>query len=308
MDDNDRGEGEGRPITSPQRGLCDSCSKKGCSAKLRDAEESEQAFAERRRLTSRMCHIRHKIIVMSGKGGVGKSTVAVNLAMAMAMAGLSVGLLDVDIHGPSIPTMLGIEDEKVRAGKDGWAPVIVHGLEVMSIGFILKNRDDAVIWRGPKKIAAIKQFLGEVLWGDLDCLVVDSPPGTGDEPLAVCQHIDGLDGVVIVTTPQKLSAVDVRKSINFCRQIGVEVLGVVENMNGFVCPECGAVTHILPSGEGSRVASDMGLPFLGSLPMDPQVAMAGDVGRVFFQQYRESATARIMADIVAPLLARVAKP
>lgn len=287
----------------PRRSLCESCGKKGCSAKVRGAEESDQAFAERRKLQSRMCDIRHKIIVMSGKGGVGKSTVAVNLAMALAMSGLKVGLLDIDIHGPSIPTMLGLELEKVRGGEEGLQPVRVGDLEVMSIGFILKHQDDAVIWRGPKKVSAIKQFLADVIWGPLDCLVIDSPPGTGDEPLAVCQLIHGLDGAVIVTTPQKVAAVDVRKSVNFCHQVGVAILGVVENMNGFVCPQCGAVTHILPTGEGRRMAVDMGLPFLGSLPMDPEVAIAGDSGLVYLAHYPESPTAKIMEKVIAPLVA-----
>ena len=291
-----------RKVVPPSKGLCQSCGKKGCSAKVRGAEESEDAFAERQKLQARMCDIRHKIIVMSGKGGVGKSTVAVNLAMALAMSGLRVGLLDIDIHGPSIPTMLGLEQEKVRGDENGLLPVRVGDLEVMSIGFMLKHQDDAVIWRGPKKVAAIKQFLGDVAWGALDCLVVDSPPGTGDEPLAVCQTIHDLDGAVIVTTPQKVAAVDVRKSVNFCHQVGVPILGVVENMNGFLCPQCGAVTHILPTGEGHRMAVEMGLPFLGSLPMDPEVAIAGDTGRVFFAHSHESPTARIMGTIVAPLV------
>ena len=284
---------------------CDSCGKKGCSAAHRQEHESEEEFTERRTLQSRLCHIRHKIVVLSGKGGVGKSTVSVNLAMALVMAGKRVGLLDVDIHGPSIPTMLGIENEKLHGGEDGLTPVLVGNLAVMSLGFILKNQDEAVIWRGPRKMSAIRQFLTEVIWGDLDCLIIDSPPGTGDEPLSVCQLIGDMDGAIIVTTPQKVAAVDVRKSVTFCRQLGVPILGVVENMNGFVCPKCGEITQIFPVGEGSRVAEDMDLPFLGSIPIDPDIALAGDNGQAFVQQFQESPTAKIMGMIVAPLLALV---
>lgn len=294
-----------RKVPDKQKTACASCGKKSCSAAQRQDNESEEEFSQRQTLQSRLCRIRHKIVVLSGKGGVGKSTVSVNLAMALVMAGKRVGLLDVDIHGPSIPTMLGIENEKLHGNGDGLTPVFVGNLAVMSLGFILKNQDEAVIWRGPRKMSAIRQFLTEVIWGDLDCLVIDSPPGTGDEPLSVCQLIGDMDGAIIVTTPQKVAAVDVRKSVTFCRQLGVRVLGVVENMNGFVCPKCGEITQIFPVGEGSRVAEDMGLPFLGSLPIDPDIALAGDNGQAFVQQFKGSPTAKIMEKIVAPLLALV---
>lgn len=194
-----------------------------------------------------------KIVVLSGKGGVGKSTVAVNLATALALNGLRVGLLDVDIHGPSVPTMLGLENETLKGGPEGLFPVEFGGLKIMSLGFLLQNPDDAVIWRGPMKMGVIKQFLTDVQWGDLDYLIVDAPPGTGDEPLSICQLIQPLDGAVIVTTPQKVAAIDVRKSISFCRRLAVPVLGVIENMSGFVCPKCGEVTQILPTGGGKRL-------------------------------------------------------
>jgi ATP-binding protein involved in chromosome partitioning len=294
-------------LKSPDKNktACDSCGKKSCSATQRQDNESEEEFSERQTLQSRLCHIRHKIVVLSGKGGVGKSTVSVNLAMALAMAGMRVGLLDVDIHGPSIPTMLGIENEKLHGSEDGLTPVFIGNLAVMSLGFILKNQDEAVIWRGPRKMSAIRQFLTDVIWGDLDCLVIDSPPGTGDEPLSVCQLIGDMDGAIIVTTPQKVAAVDVRKSVTFCRQLGVPILGIVENMNGFVCPKCGEMTRIFPVGEGGRVAEDMGLSFLGSIPIDPDIALAGDNGQAFVRQFNQSPTARIMEKIVAPLLALV---
>jgi Mrp family chromosome partitioning ATPase len=248
------------------------------------------------------------VIVLSGKGGVGKSTVAVNLATALMLSGKRVGLLDVDIHGPSIPTMLGLERVELQGSEDGMFPIRLGDMKVMSLGFLLKDQDDAVIWRGPLKMGVIKQFLKDVVWGDLDFLIIDSPPGTGDEPLSVCQLIGDLDGVVVVTTPQKVAAVDVRKSITFCRQLHVPVLGVVENMSGFVCPKCGEVTPILSSGGGKRIAEDMGVPFLGSIPMDPKIAEACDSGRAFIQHYAATPTAEIMRSIIRPIAALEDRP
>jgi Mrp family chromosome partitioning ATPase len=242
-------------------------------------------------------------VVLSGKGGVGKSTVAVNLAMALMLKGKRVGLLDVDIHGPSIPTMLGLEGKVIGEGEDGLIPIDLDGMKVMSLGFILQNQDDAVIWRGPLKANIIKQFLKDVIWGDLDYLIIDSPPGTGDEPLSVCQLIAPLDGAVIVTTPQKVAAVDVRKSITFCRQLKVPILGVVENMSGFSCPKCGEVTQILPVGAGKSIAKDMSVPFLGSIPMDPEIAQSCDSGQAFIQHYAKTPTAEIMRQIIEPIAA-----
>lgn len=283
-------------------GPCQSCKDSSCSAAKRDLNESDKEFEERQALQSRLCRIKHKIVVMSGKGGVGKSTVAVNLAMALSLAGKKVGLLDVDIHGPSVPTMLGLEGLPVEGSEEGIVPVEVGNLKVMSMGFLLRNPDDAVIWRGPMKGTVIKQFLKDVAWGDLDYLIIDAPPGTGDEPLSVCQLINPIDGAVVVTTPQKVAAVDVRKSISFCMHVGLPVLGVVENMSGFVCPKCGEVTQILRSGGGQTMAKDMNVPFLGSIPIDPQVAEAGDTGHAFVMHYSDSPTAAIMKKIIEPLL------
>ncbi|HET56995.1 MAG TPA: chromosome partitioning protein ParA [Deltaproteobacteria bacterium] len=265
--------------------------------------ESDRDFEERQKLQSRLGRIRHKLVVLSGKGGVGKSTVAANVAIALSLSGKKVGLLDVDIHGPSIPTMLGLEGQIIRGSDDGLIPVEMGNLNVMSIGFLLQNQDDAVIWRGPMKMNVIRQFLSDVIWGDLDFLIVDSPPGTGDEPLSVCQLMGEVDGAIIVTTPQRVAAVDVRKSITFCRHIGVPVLGVVENMSGFVCPKCGETTSILGSGGGRRIAEDMGVQFLGSIPIEPQISEAADRGNVFIQQFADSQTAEIMRSIVAPIAA-----
>jgi len=284
---------------------CDTCGETDCSAARRKKDESEEEFEERRKLQSRLCRIRHKVIVLSGKGGVGKSMVAVNLATALMLSGKRLGLLDADIHGPSIPTMLGLERERIHGGEEGLLPIDLGEMKVMSLGFLLRNQDDAVIWRGPMKMHVIKQFLKDVVWGDLDYLIIDSPPGTGDEPLSVCQLIGQLDGAVIVTTPQKVAAVDVRKSITFCRQLHVPVLGVVENMSGFACPKCGEVTQILRSGGGKRIAEDMNVPFLGSIPMDPKITEACDDGHVFLQHYSTTPTAEIMKDIVERISRRV---
>lgn len=280
---------------------CNTCSDKDCSASKRKPEESEKEFEERKKLQSRLCRIKHKVVVLSGKGGVGKSTVAVNLATALMLSGKRVGLLDVDIHGPSIPTMLGLEGETLQSGEDGMIPVELGDMKVVSLGFLLKNQDEAVIWRGPMKMGVIRQFLQDVEWGDLDYLIVDSPPGTGDEPLSICQLLEPLDGAVVVTTPQKVAAVDVRKSITFCKSLKVPVLGVVENMSGFVCPKCGEITSILRTGGGKKIAEDMQVPFLGSIPMDPQIAEACDNGRAYIHHFATTPTAQIMRDIIKPI-------
>ncbi len=276
--------------------------RKACENYIKNAPPEPQPKAEDDGLTQTLAKIKNKIAVFSGKGGVGKSTVAVNLATALALAGHRVGLLDTDIHGPSIPTMLGCEGYPLEADSDGLLPAEVGGLKVMSLGFLLHSPDDAVIWRGPRKMAVIKQFLQDVAWGELDYLIIDSPPGTGDEPLSVCQLIGAMDGAVIVTTPQKVAAVDVRKSISFCRQLQVPVLGIVENMSGYVCPKCGDISHILPAGGGAKIAADMNVPLLGSIPMDPQIAFAGDSGTPYLQQFAESQTAQLMRDLIAPLM------
>lgn len=282
---------------------CGTCNDTTCSASQRKPGESEEDFEERQRLQARLSRIRHKVVVLSGKGGVGKSTVAVNLATSLMLAGKKVGLLDVDIHGPSIPTMMGIESVTIKGTEDGFLPIDVGGIKVMSLGFLLRSPDDAVIWRGPLKMGVIKQFLMDAAWGDLDYLIIDSPPGTGDEPLSVCQLIGRLDGAVIVTTPQKVASVDVRKSITFCRQLELPVLGVVENMSGFVCPRCGEQTTILRSGGGETIARDMQIPFLGSIPIDPEIAESGDAGMAYIQRYATSPTAKVMTEILSPIRA-----
>jgi Mrp family chromosome partitioning ATPase len=280
---------------------CSTCSDESCSASKRKQGESDEDFVDRQKLENRLCRIRRKIVVLSGKGGVGKSTVAVNLAVALVMDGWNVGLLDADIHGPSVPTMLGLEGEKAQSGDDEILPIEIGGLKCMSLGFFLPNPDQAVIWRGPMKMGALKQFLKDVAWGDLDYLIVDSPPGTGDEPLSICQLLGTVDGAVIVTTPQRVAEVDVRKAISFCRALGVPVIGVVENMSGFACPHCGEVTSVFRSGAGRRIAEDMDVPYLGSIPMDPKVAEASDAGQPFIHSYAASPTAGIIQEIIRPI-------
>jgi Mrp family chromosome partitioning ATPase/predicted Fe-Mo cluster-binding NifX family protein len=260
-------------------------------------------FLEQHALEERMGCIRHKILVMSGKGGVGKSTVAANLAISLALAGKRIGLLDVDIHGPSIPKMLKLEDAAIQVKEGVIQPIEKAGLKVMSIGFLLRDRDDALIWRGPMKMSVIKQFLKDVNWGDLDYLIIDSPPGTGDEPLSVCQLAVPVDGAVIVTTPQDVATADVRKSINFCRQLNLPVLGVVENMSGFVCPKCGEVTDIFKAGGGERMASEMKVPFLGRIPIDPLIGQACDAGTPFVYHHSRSETAKALEHVIGPILA-----
>ena len=241
---------------------------------------------------------------MSGKGGVGKSTFSTLLAHAFAAnADSTVGLMDTDICGPSIPKMMGVEQETIHISNAGWSPVWVSdNLGVMSVQFMLPNRDDAVIWRGPKKNGLIKKFLRDVEWGDMDYLIVDTPPGTSDEHLSVNSFLkeSGVDGAVVVTTPQEVSLVDVRKEIDFCRKAGIALLGLVENMSGFVCPKCRHESQIFKptTGGGERVCEDMGIPFLGSVPLDPRIGMACDFGESFMDSFPDSAAGKALRRVV----------
>jgi len=265
--------------------------------------ESMEAFLEKKALLDRMKAIGKKIIVLSGKGGVGKSTVSANLAYALAAAGKRVGLLDVDIHGPSIPRLLGLDGMRALNDGDGILPVEYDAkLKVMSVGFLLEDPDAAVIWRGPLKMNLIKQFLKDVKWGELDFLIVDCPSGTGDEQLSAIQLIGSGASAVIVTTPQALSIVDVRKCVTFCQQMKLPILGVIENMSGFVCPHCGQTTDIFKSGGGEAMAADMGIPFLGRAPLDPELVIAGDEGESYFEKKKDSATAKAFRAAIEPLL------
>ncbi|KAL6045580.1 cytosolic Fe-S cluster assembly factor nbp35 [Balamuthia mandrillaris] len=248
-------------------------------------------------IAEKLAGVRRKILILSGKGGVGKSTFSSQLSHTFASSGEhQVGLLDIDICGPSIPKIMGLEGEEIHASGAGWSPVYLQdNLAVMSIGFLLSNPDEAVIWRGPKKNGLIKQFLRDVDWGELDYLVIDTPPGTSDEHLSITQYLKsaGLDGAVLVTTPQEVALADVRKEIGFCRKVGVPILGVVENMSGFVCPKCQTETQIFAptTGGGERMAKEFGVPFLGRIPLDPRLARACDEGESFVELFPESAAA-----------------
>lgn len=226
--------------------------------------------------------IKHKLIVLSGKGGVGKSTVSANLAYALSAKGYNVGLLDSDLHGPTIPKLLGVENKRPLPSDEGINPVIVNPhLKVMSTGFLLSEKDSPVIWRGPLKMGAIKQFIGEVNWGNLDFLIVDLPPGTGDEPLSISQLIPNSDGAIIVTTPQDVALVSVRKSINFVKKMNYSVIGIIENMSGFSCPHCNKNIDIFKTGGGLKASKDFKVPFLGKIPIDPKIVLTGDSGEPY---------------------------
>lgn len=260
-----------------------------------------------------MREIKHKILVLSGKGGVGKSTVSSQLAFALASSDpadnsaedtevRTVGLLDIDICGPSIPRIMGLEGRGIHPTSTGWEPVQVEdNLHVMSVGFLLSESDEALIWRGPSKNGLIKQFVRDVDWGPLDYLVVDTPPGTSDEHLSITTYLkpSGITGAVIVTTPQEVSLSDVRKEINFCKKVGIPVIGVVENMAGFVCRKCGTETKIFApsSGGAERMCKEMSVRFLGSIPIDPLIARNCDEGKSFIQQCPDSPAAKVYKSI-----------
>ena len=255
-------------------------------------------------LQNRMRDIRRKLLVLSGKGGVGKSTVAANLAVALARAGKQVGLLDVDIHGPSIPKMMGLGQQGVQmAGEEILPPKVNDNLAVMSIGFLLSSRRDAVIWRGPMKHGAIRQFLKDVAWGRLDYLVVDSPPGTGDEPLSVANMVGPAAGAVLVTTPQNVAIDDVRRCVDFCRKLSLPVVGIVENMSGLACPKCGHRIDLFKRGGGQALAAEMNVPFLGQIPIDPEIVMMGDAGTPLLRDGPQSPAATAFSQVVDAILA-----
>jgi len=246
-----------------------------------------------------LSNIKHKLVVLSGKGGVGKSTVSVNLALALTKKGYNVGLLDSDMHGPSIPKILGVEDKRPEPAETGINPVFaLPKLKVMSMGFLIQDKDSPVIWRGPLKMGAIKQFIGDVKWGNLDYLIIDLPPGTGDEPLSIAQLIPNSDGAIIVTTPQDVALLSVRKSINFVKKMNMPVIGIIENMSGFKCPYCGKAVDIFKTGGGVKASMDFMIPFLGKIPLDPEIVTTGDSGEPFMLKNPQSDTAKAFAEIV----------
>ncbi|HHI97211.1 MAG TPA: ATP-binding protein [Thermodesulfatator atlanticus] len=259
---------------------------------------------QERRLQEQLAKIRHKIMVMSGKGGVGKSSVAVNLAIGLSLQDFMVGLLDVDLHGPNVPKMLGLRRGRLQRRPDGRIGAIVYSpnLKFLSIEPLLPQEDAAVIWRGPLKISAIRQFIADIDWGKLDYLIIDAPPGTGDEPLTVAKTIPDAYAL-LVTTPQEVSLIDVRKSYNFCRKVKMRILGLVENMSGFICPHCGKEVDLFKRGGGERLAEELGIKFLGRIPVDPRIVAAGDAGKPVIAAYPESKTAEAFEELVRNVVA-----
>jgi len=254
---------------------------------------------EDEKITKTLAKVKHKVLVFSGKGGVGKSTVTANLGLALARKDKKVGLLDVDIHGPNLAKLLGVEDKRMGASDtERIIPVEpVSGLKLVSMAFVLPDSNSPVIWRGPLKMKAIQQFLGDVEWGELDWLIIDSPPGTGDEPLSIAQLIPAT-AAIIVTTPQELSLLDSRKAINFAKKLNLRILGVIENMSGLICPHCGGRIDLFKQGGGEKMAKEMGVPFLGKVPIDPGIVETGDKGTPFVLAQPESEAARAFEKIV----------
>ena len=271
--------------------------------------EEEKRVHDEQRLAQRLEKIRYKMMVMSGKGGVGKSTVAVNLAAVMARNGHYVGVLDADIHGPNVAKMFGADWRPLRGGDDGIRPVeILPNLKLISMALLLPNPDAPVVWRGPIKHTAIKQFLGDVEWGDLDFLIVDLPPGTGDEPLSVAHLIEEVDGSIIVTTPQDVALLDSRKTVNFSRILEVPVIGIVENMSGLRCPECGHLIPLFKIGGGEKASKDLNVPFLGRIPIDPEVVQKSDSGTPYVVSYPDAEVTQGFKQIAEKCTAFVESP
>ena len=263
------------------------------AAQKQKKEQSEQDASVDRSLKK----IKNKLIVLSGKGGVGKTSVSVNLAIALANKGLNVGIMDVDLHGPDVPRMLGLKGMLGMSKNNKLDPMkYSNNLKVVSIESLIASKDDAIIWRGPLKYSAIRQFIGEVEWGELDYLIIDSPPGTGDEPLTVAQTISDAKAI-IVTTPQEVSLADVRKSISFCRTLKMEIIGLVENMSGFTCPHCNKMVDLFGSGGGEKTAIAAGIEFLVRIPFDHNVVSCGDNGISLQEKYSDSHASKLFAEL-----------
>ena len=266
----------------------------------------EQKDQQMDAIKERMSKIKHKIAVISGKGGVGKSLVTANLAISLAKEGNKVGIFDADLTGPCIPKMLGLKGNRLESGPAGIGPAIgPEGIRAVSMDFLLPSDESPVIWRGPLKMGAIRQFLGEVNWGPLDYLLVDLPPGTGDESLSILQLLPEMDGVVIVTIPSEVSQGVVKKAVTFARKMNVSIFGIVENMAGMVCPHCGETIEIFSRGGGARVSEEMNVDLLGSIPMDPRISTDSDLGTPFVVSHPDSQAAKIFSQIVAEIEKRI---
>ncbi len=288
-------------MSSSFGGSCGTGDQSSCGSA--DAHLAQQDIA----INKSLGKIKNKILVMSGKGGVGKSTVAVNLALGLANRGHKVGLMDVDLHGPDVCRMLNLTGslEPPKNPSDLIPPLIYSdNVKVVSLEYMMKDRDEAIIWRGPLKIQAIRQFVADMDWGELDYLIVDAPPGTGDEPLSVAQTIPGVQAVV-VTTPQAVALADVRKSINFCKTLEMPIAGLIENMSGFICPHCEETVDIFSSGGGEQTARDFDLPFLGRVPMDPRVVIAGDTGKPYLSSDEDTPATKAFSAVVEAIETRM---
>jgi len=265
---------------------------------MRNVDEKE-LIEQEKRLKDRMAKVKHTFIVMSGKGGVGKTSVAVNLAYALSLAGKSVGIFDIDIHGPNIAKMLGIEKHCLYRFEYGIHPVEVSdNLKAVSFALTRYGSDQPIIWRGPMKAAIIRQFLADVNWGELDYLIIDSPPGTGDEPLSACQLIPNITGAIIVTTPQDVAILDARKSVLFVKELKIPVIGIIENMSGFTCPYCHKEIDIFKKGGGEKTAQELKVPFLGRVPFQPEFVEYADKGTPFVSFQEKSKSTKAFMDIV----------
>ena len=273
------------------------CQGSGCSA----ADQSAARERQEAEVKGSLEKIKHKFLVMSGKGGVGKTSVSVNLAMALAKKDYKVGLMDVDIHGPDVPRMLGLKGMLDLNEQRKLTPMsFSENLTAVSLESLIPNKDDAIIWRGPMKHQVILQFISDVEWGELDHLIIDSPPGTGDEPLSVAQTISDARAI-IVTTPQEISLADVRKSINFCKTVNMEIFGIIENMSGFDCPHCGETVDIFGSGGGEKTAAAFNIPFLGKIPFDPKVVSCGDSGSSYQDTNPDSAVTKAFTAVAGEI-------
>lgn len=306
--------------TAGQSSACAGCPNQSMCASGAMRSGVNQTAIEIEQIKESMKVIKRKFLVLSGKGGVGKSTISSQLALTLALENNAqetvpqVGVLDVDLCGPSIPTMFGLEGYQLHQTNLGWTPAYYEdNLAVVSIGFMLPKKDDAVIWRGPKKNGLIKQFLRDVYWGDyLDYLVIDTPPGTSDEHITLVQYLKNvdIDGAIIVTTPQDVSCNDVRREINFCKKTEIPIIGIIENMSGFVCPNCNNKTMIFKptSGGGQHLAKEYDIPFLGSIPLDPIVMQSCETGKSIVKDHPNSPASQAMKEIVEKIVAYKPSP
>lgn len=290
---------------SDQAGKAEAC--QGCPNQEICASAPKGPDPDLPEIAYRMAGVRHKLLVLSGKGGVGKSTFTSMLGWAFSHdPDAEVAVMDLDICGPSIPRIMGALGEKIHISNQGWSPIYVSdNLSMISIELMLPNQDDAIIWRGQKKTGLIKQFLKDVTWGDVDYMIIDTPPGTSDEHLSINQYLkgSGIDGAIVVSTPQEVALLDVRKEINFCRKAGIKILGLVENMSGFVCPNCKGESFIFSptTGGGEALAKEMNIPFLGKVPLDPRIGKACDFGESFLDQYPDSPASTSLLEIIGKI-------